>query len=374
MNQSVCAAMLAVSFLSVAPGVVSGGSGALLAAGMPARGSQGYLGVDIRDVSDEQMGVLKLKESRGAEIIRVDHDGPAGKAGLREHDVILQMNGQVIEGEEQLRRILRETPSGRTVTLVISRDGQQQSLTAKMENREEVERLAWQQHMTVPEPNGTSAPPAAQGGGTAAGSDPAPRGGMGFLPGGGPLIGARGGHGFMGTMLGLPYTGAVVEPMGTQLAEFFGVQSGTGLLVRSVEANSPAATAGLRAGDVVVKLNQVAVAGVGDWSKTVHENKGKPVPVTVIREKKEQTLTLTPDAKRRSGVEWPDFGPGFAGIELPDSGLTVAEMRPLMSQAQIDEMRRAGELLMRSPDLTKQMDDLRRQLRELQIESGDLLN
>src|SRR5579864_5242941 len=57
---------------------------------------QGYLGVDIRDVGDSQMAALKLKESRGAEVIHVDHDGPAGKAELREQDVILQMNGILI--------------------------------------------------------------------------------------------------------------------------------------------------------------------------------------------------------------------------------------------------------------------------------------
>ena len=58
----------------------------------------GYLGVEARDVNEEQVGELKLKEARGAEIVSLDHDGPACKAGMRMHDVILQMNGQVIDG------------------------------------------------------------------------------------------------------------------------------------------------------------------------------------------------------------------------------------------------------------------------------------
>src|ERR1022692_626885 len=124
-----------------------GGSGA------PTRGGQGYLGVDLRDVTADQLGALKLKEARGAEIILVDHDAPAGKAGLREHDVVLQMNGQTIEGEEQLRRMLRETPAGRTVTLLLSRDGQLQTVNAQLANRVEVERQAWEQRWIVPAPS-----------------------------------------------------------------------------------------------------------------------------------------------------------------------------------------------------------------------------
>ena len=322
MSRWMCTAMLATS-LATLPGVLMGGDGYARAAGMSSKGTQGYLGVDIRDVTEEQMGVLRLREVRGAEIIRVDHDGPAGKAGLREHDVILQMDGQTVEGQEQLRRMLRETPAGRMVSLVISRDGQQQTMAARMANREEVERQAWEQHMTVPAPDGVSPPPppAAVAQGRGSGGSP-PRGGLGFFHGGGPLM-PNSSRGLMGSLGGAPYTGAMLEPLGPQLAEFFGVQGGNGLLVRSVEANSPAATAGLRAGDVVVKVNQVAVAGLGDWSKTVHESKGKPVPVTVLREKKEQMLTLIPDPKRRSAVRWPEVGPGFADLALPED-LTVA--------------------------------------------------
>src|ERR1019366_7925548 len=138
----------------------SGGNGALFflsgSGPAPAHGSQGYLGVSLRDVTQDQFAALKLKDTRGAEIVLVDHDAPAGKAGLREHDVVLQMNGQAIDGEDQIRKMLHECPPGKAITLVVSRDGQQMTMTTQMANREEVERQAWEQHLTVPEPQ---APP-----------------------------------------------------------------------------------------------------------------------------------------------------------------------------------------------------------------------
>src|SRR6202789_2535217 len=83
-----------------------------------------YLGVDISDVSTERLSALKLKEEKGVEVTMVDQDAPAGKAGIKEHDVILSMNGTAIESEVQLKRMIRETPPGRVVTFGISRDGQ----------------------------------------------------------------------------------------------------------------------------------------------------------------------------------------------------------------------------------------------------------
>src|SRR6201993_4228808 len=87
-------------------------------------GTSSYLGVDISDVTSDRLSALKLKEEEGVEVTMVDQDAPAGKAGLKEHDVILEYNGARVEGEEELKRMIHETPAGRKVTLGISRDGQ----------------------------------------------------------------------------------------------------------------------------------------------------------------------------------------------------------------------------------------------------------
>ena len=73
-------------------------------------GGSSYLGVDTRDVTPDRLGALKLKEEKGVEVTMVDQDAPAGKAGLKEHDVILTVNGAEVESVEQLRRMIREIP------------------------------------------------------------------------------------------------------------------------------------------------------------------------------------------------------------------------------------------------------------------------
>jgi serine protease Do len=257
--------------------------------------AQGYLGIDMRDVSEDQLGALKLKEARGVEITSLDHDGPACKAGMRLHDVILQMNGQLVENDEQLRRMLKDMPVGRSVTFVISRDGQTQTMTMQTADRRTVGLQAWEQHYTVPAPGGPS-------GVVRTNSFFDSKSANGPVP--------KEHRDLLGTetiILSSSFTGAKLEVMGPQLAEFFGATGGSGLLVRSVDGNSPADEAGMKAGDVVVKINSISVANGTDWTRTVHDNKGKPVPVVVLRDKREQTLTLTPDGKKRSSL-WLGFG------------------------------------------------------------------
>ncbi len=265
--------------------------------------SQSYLGIDVRDVGDEQVLQLKLKDTHGAEIIRVDHDGPAGKMGLREHDVVLQMNGVAIDGEEQLRRMLHDCPPGRAVALMIGRDGQVLTLSGAMADRAEVERQVWEQHLGMPAGlPGPQAPALAMpadesaGAATSAGSGAAPN--------------SRYSKSFLGSLLTSPtYTGLLLEMIGPQLAQFFGVSSGAGLLVRSVADNSPAAVSGLKAGDVVERANGRPMVSMSAWAKMIREAKGRPVTVVILHDRQERTLVLTPDVKHKSSLEYP---PGFA--------------------------------------------------------------
>ena len=98
-------------------------------------GTSSYLGVDISDVTTERLSALKLKEEKGVEVTMVDQDAPAGKAGIKEHDVILTMNGTSIESGAQLRRMIHETPPGRIVTFGLSRDGQPMTVKVQLADK-----------------------------------------------------------------------------------------------------------------------------------------------------------------------------------------------------------------------------------------------
>src|SRR5579863_9467920 len=94
--------------------------------------SQGYLGVDVADIDQDKAQALKVKDVRGAVITLIDHVAPAGQIGLKVNDVVIQLNGQNVEGAEQLRRMLREIPAGRKVSIEISRDGNIQTMAVEL--------------------------------------------------------------------------------------------------------------------------------------------------------------------------------------------------------------------------------------------------
>src|SRR5438309_11916933 len=105
-------------------------------------GGGSYLGVDTRDITPDRLSELKLKEEHGVEVTLVDQDAPAGKAGLKEHDVILSVNGTTVESVEQLRRMIHEIPPGRMVTLGISRNGQPLTFKAQLADRKKTFAMA----------------------------------------------------------------------------------------------------------------------------------------------------------------------------------------------------------------------------------------
>lgn len=305
-----------------------------------------YLGVDIANISTERLNTLKLKEEHGVEVTMVDQDAPAGKAGIKEHDVILTMNGTAIESKPQLQRMIHETPPGRVVTLGLSRDGQPMTIKVQLTDRRNEFSLTGMDkfknkdfHIEIP---------------------PIPN--MDFDI---PNIGVVYVHSSM-------RSGVMVENLTPQLGEFFGAKNGSGVLVRSVEKGSSAEKGGLRAGDVITRVGDQPVNDTSDFTHALHSHGAGTVSVAVIRDKKEQTLTLTLPEHKESGemleenLEEPEVD-AESQIDLSEVQNEIAKLRPQIELAK-EESRKVSEEV--SQALCAQQKQMKEQAEKLRQELG----
>lgn len=235
-----------------------------------------YLGVGVRDVDAERKKVLNLKEERGAEITSVEDESPAAKAGLKTGDVVLDYASNRVESIEQFIRLVRETPAGREVKIVVSRGGNNTTLTAKPENGRT--RLAGRIQIAPIAPIEVRELITRMD---------SPRPAMYWASG---------------------QLGIEAESLESQMAEFFGVKQG--VLVRSVGKDTPAEKAGIKAGDVIVKVEDTKVGSAREVTSAIRAARGssKTVALTVVREKKESALKVTFDEQ-----------PAGPGVAIPRS-------------------------------------------------------
>jgi serine protease Do len=235
--------------------------------------SQGFLGVDVGDMDQERAQTLHMKDTHGAEITVLDHDAPAGKVGLKLHDVILEINGQAVEGAEQVKELLHEMPPGRRLQMVVSRDGVSQTVTVQLADRRKVQEEARERLGAVGVTSGPSNSFVSDG------AD---------LPSGGNFRAA-----IFGPSL---HVGAMVEPLTTQMADFLGVSGG--VMIKNVARKSAADAAGLKPHDVVLEVGGEAVVTSSDWERLIRTSEGKPVQVEILRDRVKQLVLLQVDGKR----------------------------------------------------------------------------
>lgn len=304
-------------------------------------GSQGYLGVLVGDVDADSVTKLKLKEKHGAVVTLIDHDAPAAQAGIRVNDVVLDLNGKSVENSEQFSRMLRELPAGRTVSLIISRDGTMQTIAVQLADRKKMEHDVWNK---------------IDGGGEEFTSVPS----MGMLSSGngGSDVPVPGGFHlpFFGSSLNV---GAMVEPLTSQMADYLGVKNG--LMIKQVARKSAAEAAGLKAFDVILKVGPDSVNTVADWDRALRSNQGKPVQVTILRNKKQETITLYVDSKHHHAeLE----GPLFDG-DCPLMAGLAAEVAQNLAQQSSGF---ADQMIQQSEDLRQSLQDQNFQIDQKQLE------
>ncbi len=315
-------------------------------------GGSAYLGVDTRDITSDRLGDLKLKEEHGVEVTLVDQDAPAGKAGLKEHDVILTINGNQVESVEQLRRMIHEIPPGRLISIGISRNGQPMTLKAQLADRKNNFSLAMPSGkafaFAMPAMPATPAMPA--------------------MPDMDVPVSIVVVH-------SSARSGLMVENLTPQLGDFFGAKDGQGVLVRSVEKGSLAEKAGFRAGDVIVKVNGESISDSGDFTHALHGRKNTALNVSIIREKKEQNLRLPLPERNQSEVldeslEVPDIDAeteiDLTGLQSEIAGIGP-EMKTTLVRIQPEIERVTEEIRSHQRELKKQMRDLERELRNEEI-------
>jgi serine protease Do len=198
-------------------------------------------------------------------------DSPAAKAGLKENDVVTEINGQRVEGAAQFRRMIHEIPAGRSVQLTVWRDSRSQTVSVTLGKSEHGHHAM---KMVAPTPGNFAFR-------------------MPHIPeipdipsmewNGGVLLGGR------------PRLGIDAEDLNGQLGAFFGAPDGEGILVREVNSGSPAEKGGVKAGDVITSLNGERIRSVGELREKLsgkRDEKGRTVKLGVLRNKSALTLTV----------------------------------------------------------------------------------
>lgn len=243
-----------------------------------------FLGVHAEDINKENSGRYGLRDVRGVGITNVVKASPAEKAGLKKDDVIVRFDNENVTSVRKLNRLVSEVAPDQSVRLAISRGGAEQELAVTIGNREDYSNV-------MRGMNGQLGPF----------GDKWRVEGLEGLKGPKGLKGLKGLEGLDSDQDGFVFAfgnsrriGVSTTQLTKQLADYFGVPDGRGVLVSSVADDSPAAKAGIKAGDVITALGGERIEDAGDLSRALNKKKEGDVTLTIIRNKSQRTITVTP--------------------------------------------------------------------------------
>ena len=242
----------------------------------------GFLGVYGENISRENMARYGLSQPRGVGITQVMADSPAERASLRKDDVILRIDGDNVTSVRKLNRLVSEIAPDQSAKITISRNGAEQEVTATIGKRKDP---IVARDLFSPEPRTWKFE------------------GPKTWKFEGPMVDTLPNDGDLPFMFGNSRRiGVSTVELTKQLAEYFGVADRRGVLVTSVSADGPAAKAGLKAGDVITAVDGEAVDSPGDIARVINRKKEGEVSLTVIRNRAQQTIRVTPSQGASTGM------------------------------------------------------------------------
>jgi membrane-associated protease RseP (regulator of RpoE activity) len=265
-----------------------------------------FLGISAEEVTRENMGRYGLSgEPRGVGVREVVKDSPAERAGLRAGDLILRFDGEQVSTMRKLNRLIDESAPEHAARLTIRRGGSEQEITVTLGKREAgrlFDGRAWQGQSEELKRYGDQL--RRQGDDMRRQMETWRRDSpnlYSLIAGGGRRI------------------GVTTNPLGKQLADYFGVSNGA--LIASVEDDSPASRAGLRAGDIVTEVDGEKVDDSGDLSRLLNRKEEGEVTLTVVRDRNRRTVRVTPEKRKTPGAF--EIRPGSIFIDVPSVAVTV---------------------------------------------------
>jgi serine protease Do len=271
----------------------------------------GFLGIYAENISRENMGRYHVNQVRGVGVTQVLKDSPADKAGLRKDDVILRVDGENVSSVRKLNRLVSELAPDQSVKVSFSRGGAEQEVTATI-GKHTNHSFAGSLFPDGPKMwkwEGKEGRPFFK-----------------FDLPNGERRNLFDNDNDMAIVLGNSRRiGVSTMELSKQLADYFGITGGQGVLVTSVTDDGPAAKAGVRAGDVITAVDGEAVDSPGDIARAINKKKEGEVTLTIVRNKSQQTIRVMPSEARLRAMDGAQIGRRIVipRIEIPDIDIVM---------------------------------------------------
>jgi serine protease Do len=279
---------------------------------------KGWLGIYVTDIDEETMTKQDLDSGNRVLISDVVEDSPAEKAGLEVDDVIISFDGKEVKGVSQFIRLVERTKPGDEMEVKIIRDKKEKTFSVRMG----AERKYGLEYQDIEGKKKIE-----------------------------PKM-------FTFQMISPVRIGVSLENLTDQLGEYFGVENGEGALITEVDLDGPAFKAGLKAGDVIVKVDGVKIKDVDDVKQALSEKEPEEkVKIEVVR-KGEVKLFMVEVMEREE--PFPEFSKEIERFEK----LTIPSEKLYLDK----------KIIMEKEDLRKELDRVKEELKEVQKELRELQN